>query len=399
MLTKTYTLVRARGIDFGISWGWIFMAAMFIIALSSRSYYDRYLDLLHSILPFTIPTAFPASDFGMFLFATALVIGVYGSVLLHEGGHAAGAKHYGIDVDGVYLWLAGGVAQISTFPSTPRKEFVITIAGPVVTAALVPVFFTIGAIISAAGFPTISWFFIVLGLFNAGMLLLNLTPAFPLDGGRLLRSSLATQVNYLQATRFAVYTTIGICAAVSVASIYFGQIGYILLGVIVGFLALTTKTHTERLYESHGPTAKTDRFRFRDQTVMFDSQIPSIARDELTDHVTQLGGAVTRDPDAADIIITAERAFGFDVSELSPSLDPSEVTIISIDTAIEYLDEHGVNVTPTLESYEALQLFPEFDLVSESGREIGEDKLRISPTSDGIRIEFPELPSGEQFND
>jgi len=112
---------------------------------------------------------------------------VFASLLLHELGHAWQARREGMEIDGITLWLFGGVSQFKTrFPSA-GAEFRIAIAGPLVSLVLGVVF----VLLALAGLPSAvdgvaAW----LGYMNLILLVFNLIPALPLDGGRVLRAAL-----------------------------------------------------------------------------------------------------------------------------------------------------------------------------------------------------------------
>jgi Zn-dependent protease/CBS domain-containing protein len=120
--------------------------------------------------------------------AVAAALLFFASLLLHELGHALQARREGVEIEGINLWLFGGVAQFKGgFPSA-GAEFRIAIAGPLVSLAL-GVFFVVVAVF--AGLPNaldgvVAW----LGYTNLILLVFNLLPALPLDGGRVLRSAL-----------------------------------------------------------------------------------------------------------------------------------------------------------------------------------------------------------------
>jgi Zn-dependent protease/CBS domain-containing protein len=111
----------------------------------------------------------------------------FASVLLHELGHAWQARRDGLEIDGITLWLFGGVAQFKGAFPNPGAEFRIAIAGPLVTVILSGGF----ALLALAGLPSAvdgvaAW----LGYINLTLLVFNLIPALPLDGGRVLRAAL-----------------------------------------------------------------------------------------------------------------------------------------------------------------------------------------------------------------
>lgn len=160
------------------------------------------------------------------------LIGVFGSVLLHEFGHALTARRYGIQTRRIVLWPIGGVAQLEGSPKTPRQELLIALAGPAVNFVLAAGLFVVTRVF---GFPAGG---ILGGLLAANLMLglFNLVPAFPMDGGRVLRALLAQRLGATKATRMAV--TIGKVAAVGfVIAGLFGNSMLILLGAFVWFAA------------------------------------------------------------------------------------------------------------------------------------------------------------------
>jgi Zn-dependent protease len=133
----------------------------------------------------------------------ALILLVFSCVLLHELGHALAARRYGIRTRDIILLPIGGVARLERMPDQPRQEMVVAIAGPLVNVAIAGVLIAI-----ARGVPSLDE--LVSGdmlhtllLINIGMILFNLIPAFPMDGGRVLRAGLAMWLPYARATRIA----------------------------------------------------------------------------------------------------------------------------------------------------------------------------------------------------
>lgn len=139
-----------------------------------------------------------------------LIIGVFICVTLHELSHALQAKRFGVRVDSVVLLPIGGVAAMKSVPEKPSQEFKIAISGPLfnfILAAILfyPAYHLLGPKIffspSLKSWPhTLSylyWLNIILGIFN-------LLPAFPMDGGRVLRAFLAQRIGFQKATKIAV---------------------------------------------------------------------------------------------------------------------------------------------------------------------------------------------------
>jgi Zn-dependent protease len=179
-------LARIFGIRVGVSASWFLVLAFLIIFLS------RY---FHEVLGGSTTTAYAVAVGG--------ALGYFASLVLHELGHAFVSRRQGIAILGIDLWFFGGMAKPEREPETPGEEFKISAAGPAATFAIV--LLCIGAIAAIAsgghfsdavltreGFTTtpvlalLAW----LAFINAALLLFNLVPAFPLDGGRIARAAI-----------------------------------------------------------------------------------------------------------------------------------------------------------------------------------------------------------------
>ena len=142
-------------------------------------------------------------------FHTALhLILLFACVVLHELGHALAAQRYGIRTREIVLLPIGGVARLERMPEKPVQELVVALAGPAVNVVLATI---VGAVLFALGTPPVAILDRAAGdgtlefllLANATMLVFNLVPAFPMDGGRVLRATLAMFLPYARATRYA----------------------------------------------------------------------------------------------------------------------------------------------------------------------------------------------------
>jgi Zn-dependent protease len=186
-VTSSFQLGRIAGIRIGVHWSWLIVFALIVWSLAS-AVFPRQNDGL--------------SDGTYLAMAIAAALLFFASVLLHELGHALQARREGMEIDGITLWLFGGVATFrGTFPSA-GAEFRIAIAGPLVSLALGVLFVALAAAIgwSEAIDGVAAW----LGYINLVLLAFNLLPALPLDGGRVLRSALwGARGDFAWATRFA----------------------------------------------------------------------------------------------------------------------------------------------------------------------------------------------------
>jgi Zn-dependent protease len=144
----------------------------------------------------------------------AVVLLVAGSVLLHELGHALMARHLGVPIAGIELHFFGGAAQMGGMPRSPGHEIAVAAAGPAVSFALAGVGHGLAAV---TGFPVLSlfgWVNLVLGGFN-------LLPAFPSDGGRILRALLARRHGLVEGTERAVKIGRVVCVAIAAGGLFF----------------------------------------------------------------------------------------------------------------------------------------------------------------------------------
>jgi Zn-dependent protease len=172
-VSPTFQLGRIAGIRIGVNWSWLIVFALIVWSLAV------------AVFPSQNP-GFSDGEYVAIAIVAALLF--FASLLLHELGHALQARREGVEIEGINLWLFGGVAQFRTgFPSA-GAEFRIAIAGPLVSLAIGLLCVLVAAI---AGLPNaidgvVAW----LGFTNLILLGFNLLPALPLDGGRVLRSAL-----------------------------------------------------------------------------------------------------------------------------------------------------------------------------------------------------------------
>lgn len=130
------------------------------------------------------------------------VLTLFGVVVLHELGHALMARRLGIPTRDIVLTPIGGIASLARIPTRPVHELLITAAGPAVNVVLASLAYPAALLIAPAS-PVAGWALNQFFWMNVILAGFNLLPAFPMDGGRLLRAYLAMKGDYLQATRTA----------------------------------------------------------------------------------------------------------------------------------------------------------------------------------------------------
>ncbi len=223
-MSPTLRLGRLAGVEIGIHWSWLLIFSLIVWSLAA------------GVFPETNPGLSDEAYLAMAFVAVPLF---FGSLLLHEMGHAIRASREGMEIEGITLWIFGGVARFrGMFPSA-GAEFRIAIAGPVVSLVigLVALGTALAVPLPSAADGVIFW----LGYVNLLLLAFNMLPALPLDGGRVLRSALwARRRDFLAATRTASALGRGfgqgLIALGALAVLLGGSIGGVWLAFIGWFL-------------------------------------------------------------------------------------------------------------------------------------------------------------------
>jgi len=150
---------------------------------------------------------------------------ILATVILHELGHALTAQKFGIGTRDITLWPIGGIARLERMPSHPFQELLISIAGPavnIVIAIVLGLFIGLGNIVSSLSGEMAMGSTIISRLMIANIVLavFNLLPAFPMDGGRVLRSFLAMRIDYVKATSIAATLGKGMAVLFGLAGLF-----------------------------------------------------------------------------------------------------------------------------------------------------------------------------------
>ncbi|VAX36260.1 hypothetical protein MNBD_PLANCTO03-1690 [hydrothermal vent metagenome] len=182
----TLHLLRVFGIDIAVHWSFLLL----IVWIVYRS---------------------AAQGVGMVatLVAIVFVLTIFACIVLHELGHALTAKAFGIGTRHITILPIGGVAALERVPTQPGQEFLITIAGPAVNVVIGVGLLGGVLLVGDLDMPATTYsmagtgFFLSLGVVNIALAIFNMLPAFPMDGGRVLRAVLATRLDYARATAIA----------------------------------------------------------------------------------------------------------------------------------------------------------------------------------------------------
>jgi Zn-dependent protease len=248
------TLFQIRGIRIAVDWSW-FLILFLVIFWMSNFYSDLLGDSASSSTPFIL--------------AVLSAAGFFGSILLHELGHAFVARRNGIGILSIQLWIFGGMARMDREADSPGVEARVGLAGPAVTLAIFLVL-TIGGVLaggatefrhlalleSTAGASGVLAMVAWLASINLLLLVFNLLPAFPMDGGRVARA-IAWRVtgDRNAATRFAAnlgrwfgyaFIAAGVYMAVTNSILgVFGGVWLALIGMVINGAARGASMQTQ----------------------------------------------------------------------------------------------------------------------------------------------------------
>jgi Zn-dependent protease/CBS domain-containing protein len=227
MFGRRITLFRLFGFEVRLDASWIVVAALVTWSLAAAVFPSQY------------PTLSRAAYWWMGLVGA---LGLFGSVVLHELCHALVARQYRLPMKGITLFIFGGVAEMGGEPQSPKVEFLMALAGPVASILLGLVFQAIAAGGTSAP-PQVLGVISYLGWINWILAAFNLIPAFPLDGGRVLRAAVwhwtgnltrATEVASKIGTAFAfllmLFAALQLFSGNMISAIWYFLIGMFLRG-------------------------------------------------------------------------------------------------------------------------------------------------------------------------
>lgn len=238
MFGNTYTLFRFLGFEVRANVSWLFLAILVTWSLAAGFF----------------PGAFPGLAPGTYwMLGLVGMFGLFFSILFHEFAHSLEARRRGLHISGITLFIFGGAAEMIEEPPSPAAEFWIAIVGPLSSVLLAAIFWTVGKGMDAAGAPAPAVGLVTyLALLNVILAVFNLLPAFPLDGGRVLRAGLWQWTGNIRSAtrtaswggRFLGYALIALGFLALVEGGIITGIWWILIGL---FLAASAKAAYERL--------------------------------------------------------------------------------------------------------------------------------------------------------
>lgn len=264
MFGKRFNLMTFAGFNIGLDLSWFFIAILLSWTLAV-GYFPAY-----------YPNLAPGTYWLMGILG---MIGLFISILLHELGHAVVARNYNIPISQITLFIFGGVAELKDEPKSPKAEFYVAIAGPIVSILIAIFMYVFTRIGEQHGWPVIvTGVTSYLAMINFVVVIFNLLPAFPLDGGRIFRSLLwwwtdrlnwATNVATSIGSGFGFgLIFLGILAFIS--GQIFAGLWWMIIGLFLHQAAVSTRTQYFVRRELSGE--KVEKFMTRDP-IFVDSHI------------------------------------------------------------------------------------------------------------------------------
>jgi len=235
---------------------WLVIFLLLIVAFSQPGVIREYIQYTSDIVPYQVVPIHlfeeetVISRLSGVLFGVIFVLCIYLSVILHEIGHVYGATRNNIPTHNITLWFLGGAANITQAPDSPRNSFEIVVFGPIITAILTFLSFVMAYVLSITELHIGTSLFHFIFILNASVLIFNLIPAFPLDGGRMLRSILNLQFGYYRSTLFV--TRFAKLFAVGLAIVSF-IISNIFVTLVAGFIYFSAQSEHRNVSEKFDP--------------------------------------------------------------------------------------------------------------------------------------------------
>ena len=199
---RNYRVATVWGIPIQINVSLVVFLPVLAWLIGSGEQIAAYTGIINGFLATPLEVATLRAGNTPWLIGAAAAVGLFVSVALHELGHAWAARRYGIRTESITLWLLGGLASLQSMPREWNRELWIALAGPA-ASVLVAAACYVAVLVVPASAPALVFVLGWLVITNVVLTVFNLLPAFPMDGGRVLRALLARSQPYATATRTA----------------------------------------------------------------------------------------------------------------------------------------------------------------------------------------------------
>ncbi|GAB6860528.1 site-2 protease family protein [Haloplanus litoreus] len=244
---RSYTVANIWGIPIRINTSLLIFLPILAWLIGSGQQIELYAGVIERFTGIGFDIARLRAGSTPWLIGVVAAVGLFVSVTVHELGHSWVAMRYGLEIESITLWILGGLAALKTFPKEWNREFWIAIAGPV-TSVLVAAVCYAAVLVVPESLPVPRFVFGWLAIVNVTLAVFNLLPAFPMDGGRILRALLARSRPYGTATRIAARIGVGFAFLFAIVAVLNFQLILLLLAFFI-YGAATTESKAVLLDE------------------------------------------------------------------------------------------------------------------------------------------------------
>ncbi|ELZ44218.1 peptidase M50 [Halorubrum coriense DSM 10284] len=348
-----------RGIKIGTAFGipirlnWTFLIVLPLFAYLIGSQVGMIAEVMNEVAGLGIDAGAVAAGNTPWLLGLSAAVGLFVGVLLHEFGHSLVAMRYGYEIESITLWLLGGLASFAEFPEDWKHEFWIAIAGPLVSVAVGVACYGV-VLVAAGGSNAVLFVFGYLALLNVVLAVFNMLPAFPMDGGRVLRALLARNQPHAQATQRAASVGKVFAFLMGIIGLFSFQLLLIVLAFFI-YIAASGEAQQTTLKATFEGVTVTDVMTPREQlhTVTEDTSVADLMSRMFEERHTgypvldgdELVGMVTLE-DARSVREVERDAYRVDEVMATDlvAVDPSADAL----TALQTMQEHGVGRLPVV---------------------------------------------------
>jgi Zn-dependent protease/CBS domain-containing protein len=346
-----FTIGHVRSIPIKIHWTLILFLPVLAFILSSQLECVRELPLVG-----LDPTPLLTPE-GRIYAGIVVAIGLFVSVLLHELGHAVVAMAEGVEVQQITLWILGGLAMLKGITKDPKAEAKIALAGPAVSLALGAIPLTVFAFVDPG--PFITFPALYLGYLNVTLAVFNMLPAFPLDGGRVLRALLGFRMSFAKATNVASTVGKGMAVLMGLGGLFGGSFLLIFVALFV-YMAASQEAKGVELFDA------LERVAVRQ---IMDTEVPAVRPDA---HVDDLVAMMLQTQATGFPVVADDTVLGVVTLEDIQSVPEAERSLTRIE---DVMTTDVDTVTPAERASNAMRKMMDEDLgrllVVENGRLAG----------------------------
>jgi Zn-dependent protease/CBS domain-containing protein len=349
---RGFRIGSIRGIPIRLDLTFLLILPVFAWIIGSQI--GSRIDLLNAFLGVNIAVEQLSSGATPWILGTVAAIGLFVGIVLHELGHSMIALRYGVEIESIRLWIFGGVSEFKELPEKWTNELAIAIAGPIVSVILGVLFYLAFSWVPA-GLDSVLFVLGYLAFINVGLALFNLLPAFPMDGGRILRALLTRNRSHARATQLA--ANVGKVFAVLLGFVGIITFQWLLLGIAFFiYIGASSESQQTRMQGTFDEVATRDLMTPVEhlRTVSPDDSVATLSKRMVSECHTSypvvsndaLVGLVTLN-DTTDIreaereAFTVEDVMSNDVRTISPDRDAVD--------ALNEMRQHGVGRLPVID--------------------------------------------------